>query len=592
MARLIRGLNGLGGLLGIGACALLLTACDSGPGAGGDIVTSFPRNKTLYVGGFQWGAPVSFNPLHVTPAWPATGNMNLIYESMFGYNQITGQLEGILGTEYRFEDDKLHVTLHEKSAWQDGSPLTSEDVLYTFELHKKYNTLFHAHWNYIDTIVAAGPKEVVFTLSKVNYNRLMMLDIISVTFILPKKIFRPIEQNASDAGSEAEVLSQIREFKNDSIPLGSGPYTLHAYSNQKIILERVDSYWGAVKYGGRLPAPQYLIHMAYTGNDKFNLALQQGNLDLSQTFCPQIWNKFSKGVGTWYEKEPYYIPAMIPALLMGLTKAPFDDVAFRRACAHAIDYEKIKTLAVYGYTPDLKPGFILPFGTEKEYFSEQDAAEFGPTYDPAQARQILQDAGYSWGADSLLIAPDGAKVGSLTATCPAGWTDWETTVKIAVTGLRAVGVDVREKFVEYPVWDKNLKNGLFDFTMRTPHPEASPSCPWMRFEKVMSSKEWAPPGQVMYENEGRYKNPRADALLRDLPQLTDENKISRAYRELNAIFMKDIPVIALMYRPWHFYQFSTRHWTNFPSEKNPYAPPQCLMVGAGVKALWEIAPAK
>jgi peptide/nickel transport system substrate-binding protein len=46
-----------------------------------------------------------------------------------------------------------------------------------------------------------------------------------------------------------------------------------------------------------------------------------------------------------------------------------------------------------------------------------------------------------------------------------------------------------------------------------------------------------------------------------------------------------------MYRPWLFYQFSTKHWSNFPTEQNPYAAPQCLMVGAGVEALWGIVPA-
>jgi peptide/nickel transport system substrate-binding protein len=52
--------------------------------------------------------------------------------------------------------------------------------------------------------------------------------------------------------------------------------------------------------------------------------------------------------------------------------------------------------------------------------------------------------------------------------------------------------------------------------------------------------------------------------------------------------MEEMPIIPLMYRPWLFYQFSTKHWSNFPTESNPYAPPQCLMVGAGITALWGI----
>jgi peptide/nickel transport system substrate-binding protein len=233
----------------------------------------------------------------------------------------------------------------------------------------------------------------------------------------------------------------------------------------------------------------------------------------------------------------------------------------------------------------------LPFGTEERYFSREDAEEYGVAHDPSKARAILAEAGYKWGEDSLLIGPDGNTLPTLYATCPAGWTDWESTIRIAVDGMREVGIDVREKFVEYPVWDKDLKNGLFDFTMKTPQPESSPALPWARFDKVLSSRQWAPPGEVMYQNEGRYRNPEADRLLARIPALTDTGKIAEGYRKLNRLFMKEMPVIPLMYRPWLFYQFSTRHWTNFPTEENAYAPPQCLMVGAGAKALWGIRPA-
>ncbi len=569
-----------------------IVGCGSG-GAHQGGVPDLPRAQTLYVGGFQWGPPTSFNPLAVTPVWPATGNINLLYESMFGYNQLSGELEPILGKSYALKDKTLRVELNPAAKWQDGTALTADDVIYTFELHRKYNTLFHSHWNYIDGLEADGPHAVVFTLSTENYNRLVMLDIITSTFIMPRKVFEPLETAGSEGMSEAAILAQIREFKNDSLPLGSGPYTLHAYSDQKIILKRVDSYWGNdALYEGKKPAPTYIVHMTYNGNDKFNLALQQGDLDISQTFCPQIWNKFSKGVGTWLATPPYYIPGIIPSLLMSLEKAPFSDVNFRRAVAHAIDYEKVRKVAVYGYAPPLQPGFILPFGNEEKYYSKADAKEYGCSYDPGEARAILAQAGYTWGPDSMLIDPSGEKIRTLYATCPSGWTDWETAIKIAVSGMRAVGIDVREKFIEYPIWDKELKNGLFDFTMKTPHPELSPSCPWNRFEKAMSTKYYAPAGEVMYENEGRFKNKQADSLLTALPKLTDEVEIQKAYHSLNRIFMKEQPVVPLMYRPWLFYQYSTRVWDNFPNEKNAYAPPQCLMVGAGVKALWRIRPAK
>lgn len=557
------------------------------------------RANTLYVGGFQWGPPSSFNPLAVTPAWPVTGNVNLIYESLFGYDLLDGKIKGIIGESYSIDDSVLTITINSEARWQNGEPLTAQDVVYSYGLHKKYNTPFNHIWNVITSIEATGPTEIKCILSTVNYNPLLVRDIIASVQILPesvfsgleKKAFEAVAQEAGAAPGNAEVLDRIREFKNDVEPVGSGPYTLKSYTDDVITLKRVDNYWGNGKYNGTQPAPAFIAHKAYASNDEFNAALETGDLDISQTFCPEIWKKFQAGVGTWFDKEPYYIPGIIPALLMSVTKKPFSDVAFRQAVAHAINYEKIRREAMYGYSPSLRPGIIVPFGAEKTFFSAEDAKKFGPLYDPKKARTILKKAGYKWNKKGMLDIrkPNGDQV-VLYATCPKGWTDWEATVNIAVEGMRAVGINVEAKFLDYPEWDSNLKNGLFDFTMKTPLPEQAASLPWSRFDQIVSSHNMLPVGEVMYRNEGRYKNEKADELLAIIPKLKDAEKLKTAYNDFNRLFMNEMPVIPLMYRPWFFYQFSTKHWTNFPTEKNPYAPPQCLMVGAGVRALWGIKP--
>jgi peptide/nickel transport system substrate-binding protein len=557
----------------------------------------YPRSQTLYVGGFQWGPPSSFNPLAVSPAWPVTGNVNLIYEALFGYDLLDGKLKGVIGESYTIANGRMEILLQKSARWQDGNPLTADDVVYSFELHHKYATIFSSAWNYITQIKKIDDHRVEFILNKENYNPLIVRDMIAAVQILPRAVMEALEKEAfekvaAEAGAapgNADVLGKIREFKNDTKPVGSGPYTLETYTDNQIVLKRIDDYWGNELYGGKPPAPLYIIHQAYENNDKFNQALQEGNLDISQTFCPRIWDKFSYGVGTWFDKEPYYIPGIIPALLMSVTKKPFSDVNFRRAVAHAIDYEKIRTEAMYGYSLELSPGLIVPFGAEKEFFSADDASSFGKMYDPEEARRILKKAGYRWGDDGMLKIsnPKGEPL-ILYATCPKGWTDWEATINIAVAGMREIGINVEAKFLEYPEWDNSLKSGMFDFSMKTPLPEQAASLPWSRFVQVMSSLDLLPVGEVMYRNEGRYRNARADELLAEIPGVTDPTRLKQLYREINQLFMRELPIIPLMYRPWFFYQFSTRYWTNFPTEKNPYAPPQCLMVGAGVKALWGI----
>jgi peptide/nickel transport system substrate-binding protein len=560
--------------------------------------TQIAREKTLFIGGFQWGAPSSFNPLAISPAWPITGNMNLIYESMFGYDLLDGKLKGILGKSITVTSTSIEIVLNENARWQNGDSLTSADVLYTFNLHKTYSTNFSSLWRYVKNIQAEGPYKVILNLNQKEYNPLVVQNVVASVPVLPKKIFSKIEDIAlkqvSDESGVApgneDILTKIRELRNDKDIIGSGPYTLHSYTDKEIVLKRVSNYWGNLLYGGSEAAPEYLVHVMYSDNDMYNKALETGDLDISQTFFPKIWEKFSAGVGTWYPKEPYYIPGCIPALIMGVSKAPFNDAAFRKAVAHSINYEKIKTTAVFGYTPELKPGLILPFGAEKNYYSEEDVTAFGNLYNPENARKILEKAKYTWGADGLLIDPSGKKIRTLFVTCPAGWTDWEQTIQIAVEGMRVIGIDVVQKSLDYGTWDSNLKNGWFDFTMKTPQPEQNVALPWSRFEQVLSSRDIKSIGDVMYNNEGRFSNVLADELLAMIPKTSDEKELKVLYRKLNQIFMNEMPIIPLMYRPWLFYQFNTKYWKNFPTEKSPYAAPQCLMVGAGVQALWGIRP--
>ena len=104
----------------------------------------------------------------------------------------------------------------------------------------------------------------------------------------------------------------------------------------------------------------------------------------------------------------------------------------------------------------------------------------------------------------------------------------------------------------------------------------------------MSLAAYKPAGEQAFANQGRFQDIKINALLNKIPTITDETELKQAYRELNKRFMQAIPVLPVMYRPATYYQFSTKYWTNFPTAENPYAPPNNLIVAAGVTALWEI----
>jgi peptide/nickel transport system substrate-binding protein len=583
------------------ACAgLLLGLARCQPQA--DPGSSFAREETLYLGGQQWGEPNSFNPLVSSPDWPASGASgayNLLYEPLLLFHPGSGAIAPWLAASYAVRDGAIEVVMDPAARWNDGRPLTGADVKYTFELGRTYKSLnVSSRWRYLKEVQLADEgRRVVFVLDPQRPNPLVVLDALHETPILPRHVIEPLL--AANGGNLDEVL----KLKFDRDPVGSGPYRLHSYSSEKIVLERHDGYWGnAARHGGKLPAPRFIVQLIYKSNDHFSVALQQGHIDGSSCFVPRIWLKERKGVRSWYGHEPFFVSASIITLIPNVTRKPLDDVRVRRAMAAAIDYRDIRELAVSGYSEAIVPGLVLPFGVEARYHAAEDGRLHAPAFDPDKARAVLREAGYRavYDAHGELLetrGPDGKALPPMFIKSPAGWSDWESIVRIVVRSLRDVGLDVRERFVDDSLYYAAELGGDFDLIVDAPAPEPTPSQPWRRFEAMLTSEEWAPEGAKAYKNFGRFNNPHApgynpriDALLRLIPTLADRRALADAYRELNVIFMEAQPAIPLVYRPDEFYEVSVRHWDHFPSAADPYAPAQLPGNRLGTLALWQLRP--
>jgi len=573
--------------------------------------TGYSRDQTLYLSGSQWGDPNTFNPL-VEPwlvAWPANDRFNLMYEPLTAYNTITGVTEPILGI-YQKElsnTEKIVVDIQPEAKWSDGKPVTSTDVKFIYELGKRFP---QASVSYINEFVSEIKVDTINNVERLSFmvnkkarnNPLAILDQLQAVRIVPAHIF---EKYLADNNNDFDA---VKKLKCDKDPVVSGPYTLDQYNNERIVLVRRDDYWGnKVLHEGVLPVPKYIIHPIYKNNDHFAINLQKGALDASMNYIPRISEKKKDGVSTWYEAPPYFVPGSMHFLYLNHTKAPLNDKKFRRAMAAAIDYAAISRLALSNYTPPMKPGLIMSSGLEKKYYNEEEVNKHSvPLGDKEYAKKLLAEAGYKavFDKDSVLkhsIGPNGDTLPSLLIKAPAGWSDWEAIVNLVVKQLRSIGIDVREGFVDGSQYWPALPSGDFDMIMRKPPVAVTASLPWNRFNAVMSSRNWRPvgDGNSMNENEGRYNNPgatnynkRVDQLLDIIPLLSDEDSLKVAYTELNNIFLDDQPVIPVCHLPEEYYQFSTKAWEGWPTEKNQFAPPQLPWVGSGINTLWRLKPVK
>ncbi len=595
--------------LAVPACCAMLTACGDSSADN----AALPREETLYLSGQQWGSPASFNPLAESwmAAWPVGGRFNLMYEPLVTYNTLNGQIDPLLGTYVPelSNNDSVVVDLNPAAKWSDGVRVNSEDVKYIFK-EGSINTAEQIAAIHVDTLKSENgefTERLAFLVAKDKRNNpLSVLDLVQAVRIVPAHVFKPLTEKF---GSKDEVKKQMLD-KNPltgEAPVISGPYNLKDYSSSKITLERRDDYWGnAALHEGKLPAPKYIVHPIYKNNEHNTIAMREGKLDASMSYIPRIERKANSGVHTWLKTPPYYNAGAMPMFFINTTKAPLDNKVFRRALATAIDYKAVDQFAVSKYSGSIKPGLIMPKGLEGEYLNEEDLSVYGVNMALRDADRIkaVEEMLSSIGIKSVFNADGdlshmemgGKKLPTLFITCPAGWTDWEAIVTIAVQGMRAAGIDVREGFVDGGSYWPAMGQGNFDLIMHKPSADVTPSLPWTRFNEVMGvARDWQPIGAWAGTNIGRYNKPgspeyrpEVDSLLNAIPLMTDENQKKAAYRVLNRIFMEDQPAIPVAYLPEQFYEFSDRVWTNWPNEENPYAPAQLPWVASGTHILWNL----
>jgi peptide/nickel transport system substrate-binding protein len=120
--------------LGVSACGTAQTGSSTGGQAKG---RAGAAGETMFVAGFQWGPPKTFNPMAASPDFPTSvqqGNQpQYIYESLLRFNLLDGSLSPGLAKELQQPDDHTFVLpLQDGTKWSDGSDLTADDVAFTF----------------------------------------------------------------------------------------------------------------------------------------------------------------------------------------------------------------------------------------------------------------------------------------------------------------------------------------------------------------------------------------------------------------------------------------------------------------------------
>ncbi|MDQ6711367.1 MAG: ABC transporter substrate-binding protein [Candidatus Dormibacteraeota bacterium] len=517
----------------VAGCLVALSAC-------GNANNASSGNTTLTIQGDS-GNPTlveNFNPF----AGSAMHGVNLIYEPLEIPSPVDGTYTPFLATSNKFSDPKTLVyTIRQNVKWSDGKSFTPADVVFTFNLLKKYPALdTKAVWQQISSVSASG-NDVTMNFTAPNVPFAIS---IAQTPIVPEHLWSSLADPVKDPNTH---------------PVGTGPYMLDSFAPTQYSLKKNTNYWQADKI-----AADQAVFPAQASNQSTNqLDVVSGKFDWSYNFLPDVKT-------TYVAKDPahnqYWFPAGgTIALYLNLTKKPYSDVNFRKGLSMALDRTTIATKAVNGYLDQASmSGLILP--NLKKWLDPSLPNQGLVAKDAAGSQAAFAQAGYTMQGGKLM---SGGKQATMTIVMPGNFSDWVAAAKEVVNQLGAIGINATLDLPQYAQYSSGIQAGTFDAAIGG---FGGSGDPYTDYNLALSSTFATPVNTPTSNNFERFKDPAVDQALTTLASSTDQAAQQQATYTLEQAMYQKVPIVLLYYGgSWGL--FSTKRFTGWPSASDPYTLP-------------------
>ncbi|TDQ02655.1 MULTISPECIES: ABC transporter substrate-binding protein [unclassified Leifsonia] len=528
----------------VAAATLIITGC-AGSGA-----SSSSRYLNVYSGN-PGNLTDNFNPFVADVAYGANGAvLGAVYEPLFYFNSAKNEKpQPWLGTEYTVSPDGLTytVTLRDGVKWQDGKPFTAADVAYTYNLLEKKPEL-NLYGLKIAEAKAVDDTHVTITLSQPDYPNEYRL--LGLTFIVPEHIWSSISDPAKTTNQK---------------PIGTGAFDFGQFTPQSVTLTANKDY-----YQKGQPAIPGIRLVTSTGNAAALNSLNAGQIDWAGIALQDVQKSF-------VDKDKKYnkytsIPADIKVLMPNLSKAPFDDLAFRQALSLSIDRDAIIKQAFGGTDTPANPTSLLQ--PRDEAYIPADYTGKTLDQDVDKAKKILTDAGYSYDGSGNLIGKDGQPV-KFKITTVTGYTDTITANQLLVQDFQKIGVQATPEELSLGAYSTARQNGSFDLLDdRIP---TGPN-PFQQFSDSLDSAKTAPVGKPANANFVRFQDPKVDQLIAQAGGTNDPAQLTSAYQALGTYFAENQPYIILS-QNGAVTTYRDQYFTGMPTPDNLWATPSNWLSG-------------
>jgi peptide/nickel transport system substrate-binding protein len=427
----------------------------------------------------------------------------------------------------------LTFTIRDGVKWSDGQPFSAADVLFTFNLLKKYPALdTNSVWSAGLQSVTQNGKQIVMTFKSAA---------LPYFYYVAGQV--PIvAQHVWSTGAPAKDPVQY----TDAHPIGTGPFEVNPCNPNLITYTANSNYWQK-----GLPHLAKVLYPAYLDNDPANLALAQGKAQWGSQFIPNV-QKF------YVDKSPdnhiWFPPLVNVSLWFNLKHPVTSQLPVRQAFAYGINRADVARVGEGGQQPAAnQSGIVLP--TYKDWYDQSTASMYQP--DASKAKAALSQAGYST-----------SKPLKLSVITISGYTDWDASLQEIKQELAPLGIDLTIQDLAQTTFEDKLFKGQFDLAY---YSLTGGPAPYYELRQLLYSANSAPLGQNASTNYERYSNTKTDQLLDQYASATTAQQHD-IVKQLQQVMLNEIPVVPTT-ESVDWFQYNTGSLTNWPTEQNPYARP-------------------
>ncbi|MFC6686796.1 extracellular solute-binding protein [Jhaorihella thermophila] len=405
----------------------------------------------------------------------------------WGYESLMGRswdepftLYGLLAESVRTAPDRSWVefTLRPEARFSDGSPVTVEDVIWSYEtLGTKGQLRYRTLWTQIKTIEQTGPRSLRISFKTDNRELALIAGL------------RPILKKAQWEGRDFTASGL------ETIPIGTGAYVVSDFEpGRHVTLKRNPDYWGRNLPFRRGTQNFDEMRIEFFGDETALFeAFKAGQLSVFREFNAERWQ-------TQYDfpavqrgdivlsEIPHKRPSGMTGLVMNTRRAPFDDWRVREALILAFNFEYINETVTGGAQPRITSYFSnselgmrhgpargrvrellepfagsLPPGALEGYELPKGDGTARNRRNLRKAVKLLREAGWTV-QDGVLRNAEGRPL-RFTILLRQSAGEMETAVDIYAQALERLGIEVTVEKVDEAQYA--AREAVYDFDMTT-----------------------------------------------------------------------------------------------------------------------------